>query len=64
MHTLTPLAVFLPVSQLLTQSLLLSPLLSDRIRLDLSNEDILRRYVQDLQATLVPEVARQLDDFR
>ncbi|XP_053182343.1 rho guanine nucleotide exchange factor 1b [Scomber japonicus] len=36
----------------------------DRIRLDLSNEDILRRYAQDLQATLVPEVARQLEDFR
>ncbi|CAK6977110.1 rho guanine nucleotide exchange factor 1b [Scomber scombrus] len=35
-----------------------------RIRLDLGNEDILRRYVQDLQGTLAAEVARQLDDFR
>ncbi|XP_062277937.1 rho guanine nucleotide exchange factor 1b isoform X2 [Scomber scombrus] len=36
----------------------------DRIRLDLGNEDILRRYVQDLQGTLAAEVANQLDDFR
>lgn len=63
-HTSAPCCCLPFFFQLLTQFFFLSPLLSDRARLDPGSEEIQKRYVQDVQGTLAAEVARQLDDFR
>lgn len=42
----------------------LVPRPSDRTRPDMLHEDTQKRYVQEVQTTLAPEVAKQLEDFR